>query len=97
MSEHQYSEASEMLYTGREPKGMNFNKPESFPYFPCTAFTANSLSEIKECYNSRYTYIRTNNPNRDALAAVVSYLEQGEKSLSSLLVWAPSPPPAWLC
>ena len=81
MSEHQYSEASEMLYTGREPKGMNFNKPESFPYFPCTAFTANSLSEIKECYNSRYTYIRTNNPNRDALAAVVSYLEQGEKSL----------------
>ena len=81
MSDHKYSEASDMLYTGRTPKGMDFNKPESFPYFPCTAFTMNSLSEVKECYKSRYTYVRTNNPNRDALADVVTYLEQGEKYL----------------
>jgi len=81
MSDQQYSQASEMLYKGKTVKGMDFNKPACFPYFPATSFTMNSLSEVKESYRSNYTYVRNNNPNRDALADVVSFLEGGEKSL----------------
>lgn len=81
MEERKYSEASEMLYKGRTVKGMDFNKPEAFPLFTTAAFTMNSLSEVKEAYRSKYTYVRTCNPNRDALADIVTYLEHGEKSL----------------
>lgn len=75
------SPASELLYKGRTVKGMDFNKPEAFPLFAVTAFTMNSLDEVRECYESRYTYVRTNNPNRDALGQIVTYLEAGEDSL----------------
>ena len=81
MDERKYAEASEMLYRGRKVKGMDFNKPEVFPLFPSVSFTMNTLTEVKEAYASKYTYIRTNNPNRDALADVVTFLEQGEDSL----------------
>ncbi|NCB42824.1 MAG: aminotransferase class I/II-fold pyridoxal phosphate-dependent enzyme [Clostridia bacterium] len=81
MEENKYSEASEMLYKGRKVKGMDFNKPEVFPLFPSVSFTMNTLTEVKEAYASKYTYIRTNNPNRDALAEVVTFLEHGEDSL----------------
>lgn len=81
MDEKKYAEASEMLYKGRKVKGMDFNKPEVFPLFPGVSFTMNSLSEVKEAYASKYTYIRTNNPNRDALAEVVTFLEHGEDTL----------------
>lgn len=81
MSGKKYSEASELLYKGRIVKGMDFNKPEAFPLFTTSAFTMNSLSEVKEAYRSKYTYVRTCNPNRDALAEIVSFLEAGEKSL----------------
>lgn len=60
---------------------MDFNKPEVFPLFPAVSFTMDTLSEVKEAYESNYTYIRTNNPNRDALGEVVTYLEHGEDSL----------------
>jgi cystathionine gamma-synthase len=41
-----------------------------------------TLSEVKQTYKDEgYTYIRTNNPNRDLLANAVSWLEGGEKSL----------------
>lgn len=79
--EKKISESTELLYKGREVKGMNFNKPESFPLFTTTAFTMNSLTEVKEAYAKKYTYIRTCNPNRDALADMVTFLEKGEKSL----------------
>ena len=81
MDEKKYAEASEMLYKGRKVKGMDFNKPEVFPLFPGVSFTMNSLTEVKEAYASKYTYIRTNNPNRDALAEIVTFLEHGEDSL----------------
>ena len=79
MSDH--SKASGLLYKGRVVKGMDFNKPEAFPLFAVTAFTMNSLSEVREAYKSKYTYVRTGNPDRDALADIVSYLEEGESTL----------------
>jgi cystathionine gamma-synthase len=79
--EKKYSEASEVLYKGHKVKGMDFNKPVVSPLFPSVSFTMNTLKEVKEAYASKYTYIRTNNPNRDALAEVVTFLEYGEDSL----------------
>jgi cystathionine gamma-synthase len=76
-----YSKGSEVLYTGRVVKGMDFNKPEAFPLFANTSFTMKSLKEVKEAYSSKYTYVRTGNPNRDSLAAIVSFLEEGEDTL----------------
>ncbi|MDL2306818.1 aminotransferase class I/II-fold pyridoxal phosphate-dependent enzyme, partial [Desulfovibrio sp. OttesenSCG-928-C06] len=72
---------SELLHTGCRVKGMDL-KPESLPLFTTTAFTMNSLTEVKATYaNKGYTYVRTRNPNRTALAEAISYLEHGEKSL----------------
>ena len=79
--EKEYAEATELLYKGRKVKEMDFNKPEAFPLFTTTAFTMNSLTEVKKAYAEKYTYIRTCNPNRDALADMVTFLEAGEKSL----------------
>lgn len=76
-----YSKASGLLYKGRVVKGMDFNKPEAFPLFAVTAFTMNSLTEVREAYRAKYTYVRTGNPDRDALAEIVSYLEDGESTL----------------
>ncbi len=67
---------TELLYTRNyREDAVNLKKGESFPYYPCTAFTANTLSEIKEAYRQGYTYIRTNNPDRDVLAGMMTKLE----------------------
>jgi len=75
------TKATEMLYKGKTTKGMDFNKPEAFPLFCTTSFTMKSLEEVREAYASKYTYVRTNNPDREALAEIITYLEGGEKSL----------------
>lgn len=80
MNNH-YSMDSEILHKGKTAKGQDFNRPASFPLFTNTSFTMKSLAEVREAYRSKFTYVRTNNPNREALAEMVSYLEQGEKSL----------------
>ncbi|WP_181444415.1 PLP-dependent aspartate aminotransferase family protein [Bacillus sp. 03113] len=81
MEDMTFSRASELLYRGKKVKGMDL-KPEATPLFLTTAFTMDSLSEVKDTYAEKgYTYIRTCNPNRDMLADAVSYLEGGEKSL----------------
>lgn len=67
---------TEILYTRKFKDGAcNLLKPEAFPLYTATAFTANTLAEIKEAYAQGYTYIRTNNPNRDVLASQVTALE----------------------
>ena len=76
-----FSRASEILYKGKVAKGQDFNKPASFPLFSNTSFTMNNLKEVREAYASKFTYVRTNNPNRETLAEMISYLEAGEKSL----------------
>lgn len=56
--------------------------PEAMPIFPSTAFNLGNLHDVEKAYeNKDYTYIRTRNPNRKALADVITYLEQGEDSL----------------
>ena len=75
------TKATEMLYKGKTTKRMDFNKPEAFPLFCTTSFTMKSLEEVREAYASKYTYVRTNNPDREALAEIITYLEGGEKSL----------------
>lgn len=80
-----YSITSELLYKGESIPGLSLN-PEAIPLFETTAFTWKTLSEAKEAYSKissaqDFTYIRTCNPNRQALAEVISYLENGEKSL----------------
>ena len=77
----QFPNDSELLHKGCKVAGMEL-KPESPPLFLTTAFTMNSLTEVRETYaNKGYTYVRTRNPNRTALAEAISYLENGEKSL----------------
>ena len=76
-----YSKASELLYKGDHIEGMELS-PEAVPVFFNTAFSMRNLTEVKKTYAAGgYTYIRTRNPNRDALAEAVSFLENGEKSL----------------
>lgn len=81
MKNNEYSMASELLYKGDSVKGMDL-KPESIPCFLTTAFTMDSLTEVNKTYEEKgYTYIRTRNPNRTALAEAISFLEGGEDSL----------------
>ena len=70
------SNKTKILYTRKfKSDACNLLKPEAFPLYTATAFTANSLAEIKEAYRQGYTYIRTNNPDRDVLASMVTTLE----------------------
>lgn len=78
----EFTRASEILYKGESAKGMDLKKPETLPIFETTAFTMNSLSELAEVTAEKgWTYSRTRNPNRAALAEAISYLEGGEASL----------------
>ncbi len=71
---------SELLYTGHQVEGMDL-KPEAPPLFLTTAFTMDSFDEVRAVYaQGGYTYVRTNNPNREMLAESVSLLEGGERS-----------------
>ncbi|MDR1193358.1 MAG: aminotransferase class I/II-fold pyridoxal phosphate-dependent enzyme [Peptococcaceae bacterium] len=76
-----YKRESEILYAGGFIPDLGL-KPETVPCFLTTAFVMDDLSEALEVKKKRgYTYIRTANPNRTALAQAVSYLEGGESSL----------------
>mgnify|MGYP004651063035 CR=1 FL=1 len=83
--DQKFSRASELLHTGDHVETLEVST-EAMPLYQTTAFTWKTLSEAEATYQQvesgkNYTYIRTCNPNRDALAEVVSYLEAGEKSL----------------
>ncbi|MDL2258728.1 aminotransferase class I/II-fold pyridoxal phosphate-dependent enzyme [Eubacteriales bacterium OttesenSCG-928-K08] len=78
---NEYAEITQMLSKGTVVQGLDFNNPLVFPFFPATAFRKRSLTEAMDASISPFSYIRINNPNREALAEVVNYLEQGEKSL----------------
>lgn len=81
MNKEEYTPATGVLYKGDKVNGMSLT-PETIPCFLTTAFTSESLSDIKKVYETKgYTYVRTRNPNRTALAEVMSYLECGEASL----------------
>lgn len=76
-----FSESTRILYEGHNVKGMDLT-PEAFPLFMTTAFTMGNLEDVAHTYDTKgYTYIRTRNPNRKALADVITYLEQGTDTL----------------
>lgn len=56
--------------------------PETLPLYMTTAFNVDDLEDLQERYMVKgYTYIRTRNPNRNALAKLMTYLENGEESI----------------
>ncbi len=70
-----------LLYQGLHARGMDFDNPLSLPYYSTTAFKVHDLASMREIAGNKFSYVRFSNPNREALAQVVSYLEEGEKSL----------------
>ena len=76
-----FSRDTEILHRGSDIKG-KADCPEAAPIYLTTAFTAEDLDAVETLYTTNaYTYIRTRNPNRDALAELVTYLEGGEASM----------------
>lgn len=76
-----FSEDTRILYEGHHINGMNL-APEAFPLFMTSAFNMGNLDDVEHTYDTKgYTYIRTRNPNRKALADVLTYLEQGKDTL----------------
>ncbi|HOO27144.1 MAG TPA: aminotransferase class I/II-fold pyridoxal phosphate-dependent enzyme [Lachnospiraceae bacterium] len=76
-----FHEDTRLLYEGQHINGMELS-PEAFPLFATSAFNMGDLDNVAETYEKKgYTYIRTRNPNRKALADVITFLEQGEDSL----------------
>lgn len=79
-NEKRVARETEYLYRGGHIEGMEL-KPEAIPCFLNTAFDMEDLNEVQEVSARHgYTYVRTRNPNRDALSEVISYLEGGVKS-----------------
>lgn len=76
-----FNEETRLLYEGHNVNGMNIS-PEAFPLFMTSAFNLGNLSDVERAYAQEgYTYIRTRNPNRKALADVITYLEKGDGTL----------------
>lgn len=72
---------TQIVKQGTEIKG-KLNKPEIAPIYLTTAFHGEDLDDLEEYYSEKgYTYNRIRNPNRDALAELVTYLENGEDSI----------------
>lgn len=75
------SRETELLYRGGTVQGLDM-KPESLPVFLTTAFYRDDLEEAYLAPEKGvYGYGRSRNPNRDALAEVMTCLEGGEASL----------------
>ena len=78
---------TDVLYTRKyRDDAINMGKAESFPYYPATAFGATAFEEIKTVYRQGYTYIRTNNPDRDVLAGLMTRLEAPELEAASTVL-----------
>lgn len=81
MANDKFSRETEILYQGAQIK-KRADCPETVPIYLSTAFNVKDLDDLEDMYAVQgYTYIRTRNPNRNALAELVTYLEKGEKSI----------------
>ena len=59
------------------------NSPEALPIYLTTAFNVDDLDDLLDRYSVKgYCYNRISNPNRDCLSDLMSYLENGEASIS---------------
>jgi cystathionine beta-lyase/cystathionine gamma-synthase len=76
-----FSRGTEILHQAAYLQGKR-DLPETAPIFLTTAFNAADLDEVEALYAAKaHTYIRTRNPNRRALAELMTYLEGGEGSI----------------
>jgi cystathionine beta-lyase/cystathionine gamma-synthase len=81
MKEPKFSRDTEILQRGAYLKGRR-DTPETAPIHLTTAFNVEDLDDLMELYKVQgYGYQRTRNPNRKALAELVTYMEGGEDSL----------------
>jgi cystathionine gamma-synthase len=82
MIEKKYSSITEILYKGADISGSSMH-PEAPPICPSTAYIMADMDEYDyvNAGNGGYFYSRTANPNRDSLAELISYLENGENSI----------------
>jgi cystathionine gamma-synthase len=82
MIEKKYSSKTEILYKGADITESNMH-PEAPPICPSTAYIMADMDEYDYVNggNGGYFYSRTANPNRDSLAELISYLENGESSI----------------
>ena len=72
---------TEILSRGGRLKGRR-DAPEIPPIFMTTAFNVEDLDDLMSVYEDKgYAYIRNRNPNRNALAELITYLENGHDSL----------------
>ncbi|MFI3212376.1 MAG: aminotransferase class I/II-fold pyridoxal phosphate-dependent enzyme [Eubacteriales bacterium] len=77
----EFSEGTRLLYEGHNVNGMSL-APEAMPLFQTSAFTMTNLDNVQQTYDEKgYTYVRTRNPNRKALADAITFLEGGVDSL----------------
>lgn len=75
------SRDTEILYRGAKIKGRADN-PETQPVYLTTAFNVEDLDDLYALYEVKgYAYNRSKNPNRNALAELMTYLENGEDSI----------------
>ncbi len=74
VSKETVSRETAYLYMEDRVQSMGL-KPEIIPCFLTTAFNMDNLHDVNRVYAEHgYTYIRTRNPNRDALAEVIAYI-----------------------
>jgi cystathionine beta-lyase/cystathionine gamma-synthase len=76
-----YSRETGILHQGAYLQGRR-DTPETAPIYLTTAFNVEDLDDLEATYAVKgYTYQRTRNPNRNALAELMTYLEHGERSI----------------
>jgi cystathionine beta-lyase/cystathionine gamma-synthase len=81
MGESNFNRATEILYQGAYVQG-HAERPETPPIYLTTAFNVEDLDDLQSVYAVKgYTYNRTANPNRNTLAKLITYLENGGDSI----------------
>ncbi len=79
--DEKFQQASALLYLGADPGRLDIF-PEAPAIYQTSSYTMEDLNELYAKYDDGgYTYSRLSNPNRSELAAAITYLEKGEKSL----------------
>lgn len=81
MISNELTRETNILYTGSESQ-LPIERPETPPIYHSTANIIRDMDDYDfASTGGKYYYCRTANPNRDAVAEAVSYLEKGEQSL----------------
>ena len=76
-----YSYETELVHQGEHVRN-NTSHPETAPVYLTTAFNVDDLDELMRRYEEKgFCYNRNRNPNRSALAELMTYTEKGEDSV----------------